>query len=172
MGNAATELDITIQYCMALPRHILQSAAFPRVTHARGSHDYGQSQEGNTEQWSSLGLTSLLYWALGLLPFKDDFWSEADQPGNHWRSSEADAELQTVRLSWRGRLRAGVGSGLALVCMRARWSLHSPRGLWGRLTSWNTRTRLVSCGPVEPTASFSNRCQSTCSPPRSPRALC
>ena len=76
---------------MALPRHILQSAAYPRVTHvrteehamhvaalplemhplqARASHDYGQSRADDTEQWSPIGLTAILYWSLGLLPFK------------------------------------------------------------------------------------------------------
>ena len=44
MADAAETQNVTVQYCMALPRHILQSAAYPRVTHARASHDYGQSQ--------------------------------------------------------------------------------------------------------------------------------
>jgi hypothetical protein len=96
MSAAAESTNVTIQYCMALPRHILQSAAFPRVTHARASHDYGQSRSDDTEQWSPIGLTSLLYWSIGLLPFKDDFWSEIDQPGNHWNAKEADPELQTL----------------------------------------------------------------------------
>ena len=50
-------------------------------------------------QWSSIGLTANLYWALGVVPFKDDFWSEETQPGNRWGTNtakEADAELQTV----------------------------------------------------------------------------
>lgn len=86
---------------MALPRHILQSATFPRVTHARATHDYGHSQtagkaDDNTEQWASLGVTGLLYWALGLIPFKDDFWSELSEPGNAYKSTEADPELQTL----------------------------------------------------------------------------
>lgn len=42
----------------------------------RASHDYGQSQTQNTQQWSELGLSAMLYWAIGLIPFKDDFWSE------------------------------------------------------------------------------------------------
>ena len=99
MAEAAEAENITLQYCMALPRHILQSASHPRVTHARASHDYGQSRSDDTEQWSSIGLTSILYWALGLVPFKDDFWSETTQPGNHWgtvAAREADPELQAV----------------------------------------------------------------------------
>jgi len=102
MAAAAESTNVTVQYCMALPRHILQSAAFPRVTHARASHDYGQSRPDDTEQWSPIGLTSLMYWALGLLPFKDDFWSETQQPGNHWQAEEADPELQTLVSSLTG----------------------------------------------------------------------
>lgn len=96
MAEAAEQTNITVQYCMALPRMILQSASFPRVTHARASHDYGQSRATDTQQWSSIGLTSLLYWSLGVIPFKDDFWSETVEPGNTWKSTEADPELQTL----------------------------------------------------------------------------
>ena len=83
----------------------VQSASFPRVTQARASHDYGHSglkkgatnkNNGGSEQWSAIGMTSMLYWSLGLLPFKDDFWDTMDQPGNHWAASEADPELQTL----------------------------------------------------------------------------
>ena len=35
MSHGAQATNVTLQYCMALPRHILQSASFPRVTHAR-----------------------------------------------------------------------------------------------------------------------------------------
>jgi hypothetical protein len=96
MASAANSTNVTLQYCMALPRHILQTASFPRVTQARASHDYGQSRSDDTEQWSSIGLTSLFYWSIGLLPFKDDFWSETDEPGNHWGGTEVDPELQTL----------------------------------------------------------------------------
>jgi len=37
-----------------------------------------------------------MYWSIGLLPFKDDFWSESDNYANPWNSREADPELQTV----------------------------------------------------------------------------
>ena len=44
-----------------------------------------------------MGLTSMLYWSLGMLPFKDAFWTETDEPGNEWApASEADPELETV----------------------------------------------------------------------------
>jgi hypothetical protein len=96
MASAAEQTNITVQYCMALPRHILQSASFPRVSHARATHDYGQSKKGNSEQWSKLGVTSILYWSIGLIPFKDDFWSEMVEPGNEWGTNETDPELETI----------------------------------------------------------------------------
>ena len=50
MSDGAEQVNVTLQYCMALPRHMLQSASFPRVTHARASHDYGQSRSDDSEQ--------------------------------------------------------------------------------------------------------------------------
>jgi len=35
MGAGASECDITIQYCMALPRHMLQSVEIQSVTQVR-----------------------------------------------------------------------------------------------------------------------------------------
>ena len=32
MGRGAANTDVTIQYCMALPRHMLQSVEIPVVT--------------------------------------------------------------------------------------------------------------------------------------------
>lgn len=31
----------------------------------------------------------MLFWALGVVPFKDDFWSQEVQPGNHWGTTTA-----------------------------------------------------------------------------------
>lgn len=40
MGTAAARNDLTIQYCMSWPRHIMQSVEIPAVTNARASYDY------------------------------------------------------------------------------------------------------------------------------------
>ena len=66
MGRAAEDNDITIQYCMAWPRHYLQSVLIDSVTQIRVSDDY---QPGNT-QWR-IGDTTILAEALGLAAFKD-----------------------------------------------------------------------------------------------------
>ena len=114
MAVAAERRNVTVQYCMALPRHVLQSASFARVTQARASHDYGQSRSDDTEQWSAIGLTSLLFWSIGLLPFKDTFWSSMFESGNHWGADEADPELQTlVSALTAGPI--GPGDGIGLV---------------------------------------------------------
>eukprot|EP00516_Mucochytrium_quahogii_P002198 CAMPEP_0203752530 /NCGR_PEP_ID=MMETSP0098-20131031/6439_1 /ASSEMBLY_ACC=CAM_ASM_000208 /TAXON_ID=96639 /ORGANISM=" , Strain NY0313808BC1" /LENGTH=749 /DNA_ID=CAMNT_0050642739 /DNA_START=515 /DNA_END=2764 /DNA_ORIENTATION=- len=73
MGQAAEMLNIRIQYCMSLPRHVLQTLEIPAVTQIRGSRDY---QPGNTN-WRGVGITSIFTDALGLATSKDNFWSNA-----------------------------------------------------------------------------------------------
>lgn len=40
MGDAAAELNVTIQYCLVEPAMVLASAAIPAVTNIRASGDY------------------------------------------------------------------------------------------------------------------------------------
>ncbi|KAA0148739.1 hypothetical protein FNF29_06521 [Cafeteria roenbergensis] len=70
MGRGAEAAEITIQYCMPYPRHVLQSVEVPAVTQSRASDDYSPQND----QWS-IGVSSLLYHALGLAPWKDDTWT-------------------------------------------------------------------------------------------------
>jgi len=78
MNNAALKLDLTIQLCMPLPLHVLQSSLMDSVTHIRASGDY-QRLENN--QWQ-LGTSSMLIKSLGVFPYKDTFWSNtATQTG-------------------------------------------------------------------------------------------
>ncbi|MBV9850127.1 MAG: hypothetical protein JO250_10680 [Armatimonadetes bacterium] len=93
MGRAASENGLTIQYCMPLPADVLQSSEIPAVTQTRVSGDY---HPGNG-QWR-IGATSLLAWALGLAPFKDTFWTTADEPGSPYgpKAREPNAELETL----------------------------------------------------------------------------
>ena len=53
MGNGAAKYNVTIQYCMALSRHILQSLEIPQVTYARASTDYDNSLENGIALLSS-----------------------------------------------------------------------------------------------------------------------
>lgn len=68
MGKGAMQNNLPIQYCMPLAKHLLQTVEIPHVTQARASDDY---HPGN-EQWN-IGLSSIIYHALDLRPFKDNF---------------------------------------------------------------------------------------------------
>ncbi|XP_062503496.1 uncharacterized protein LOC134180364 [Corticium candelabrum] len=92
MGQAAQKYGLTIQYCMPYPRHLLQSLEVPAVTQTRASNDY---TAGNT-QWR-IGDTSILNHAVGLAPFKDNFFTNSTQPaGCHSTHQEPYPLLQAV----------------------------------------------------------------------------
>ena len=69
MNEGALKNGLTIQYCMAYARHLMQSLEAPAVTQARASDDY---KPGN-KQWA-VGAQNVLFDALGLVPSKDSFW--------------------------------------------------------------------------------------------------
>eukprot|EP00662_Eupelagonemidae_sp_cell21_P018224 gene18224-56905_t len=50
MSAAAESENVTIQYCMSLPRHILQSASFPRVTQA---HPFWSEVDEGGNPWGA-----------------------------------------------------------------------------------------------------------------------
>lgn len=91
MGNAASQLDLTIQYCMPLPQIMLLSTEISAVTQMRVSDDYLHG----TNQWN-IGKTSMIAWALGVAPFKDNFWSASVQPGNTYGAVEENPRLETI----------------------------------------------------------------------------
>jgi len=70
MAVGAAAAGVTIQYCMPYPHDVLKAAWLPTVTNIRATPDYFYT---NT-QWA-IGGTALLYDALGVLPFKDGFYS-------------------------------------------------------------------------------------------------
>merc|ERR1711933_319723 len=78
MGKAASNNHVNIQYCMALPRHALQSVEIPAVTQLRASNDYGPTDR--YWQWR-VGRSSILIDAIGLAPSKDGIYTTTKQPG-------------------------------------------------------------------------------------------
>jgi len=96
MDMAARKVGVTIQLCMPLPSHILQSVAMDSVTQIRASGDY-QRQIYDKNQWA-VGYTSMLIHAVGSFPFKDCFWSNnATQPGCVAKiCNEPNALLETL----------------------------------------------------------------------------
>ncbi|KAL4218854.1 hypothetical protein ACF0H5_021442 [Mactra antiquata] len=91
MAEAASESGIYIQYCMANPRHTMQSLLYPAVTQIRVSNDYNPGGD----QWK-IGISSILASALGLAPYKDTFWTTEKQPGNIYNRTEPNWKLNAV----------------------------------------------------------------------------
>jgi hypothetical protein len=74
MADAARARGLTLQYCMALPRHFLQGARYPNLTSIRVSPDRFERS-----RWDWFLYTSRLASALGIWPFSDVLMSgEAD----------------------------------------------------------------------------------------------
>jgi len=73
LGNMAASMaarGINIQYCMAYPRHFLQSTAYGNVTNIRTSND-----RFGADRWTQYFYSNRLASSLGLWPFSDVFMS-------------------------------------------------------------------------------------------------
>ena len=71
MAQALQEQKLTIQYCMPLPRHYLQSTRYDNVTTIRASHDrFGR------DKWDAFLYGSRLAGSLGMRPWSDVFMSD------------------------------------------------------------------------------------------------
>ena len=116
MGAAAEQVGINIQYCMSLPRHILQALEIPRVTHARASDDYAVHLRDPKKSTWNIGVTSLFADAVGIAPFKDVLWSTQYQPGAPYGSSQQeilpDREILIATLSTGP---VGPGDGIQFI---------------------------------------------------------
>ena len=105
MAAAMAQDNLTIQYCMASPRHLLQSSKYNNATTARVSYD------GFTPaRWTPFLYTSRLAASVGIWPFSDVF-----------RSSESDNLLLAT-------LSAGpIGIGDPIGGLNAQNLLHAVR---------------------------------------------
>lgn len=72
--QAAAARGITQQLCMAEAAHLLASLDNPSVTTMRTSVDYKPNISKET-YWPQFHTVAMLAWALGVWPFKDNFWS-------------------------------------------------------------------------------------------------
>lgn len=70
MAGGALKSGRTVQYCMPYPYDLLHAVAEPAVTNARATGDYFHA----ADQWN-VANTALFYWPIGVLPFKDGFYS-------------------------------------------------------------------------------------------------
>jgi hypothetical protein len=84
MNDAAYSHGVSIQYCMDLPSYALASMEFGAVTNARASDDnfpWGEDGAPRHYRWK-IAYGALLYNAMGLQPFMDVIWTQAEQPHN------------------------------------------------------------------------------------------
>jgi hypothetical protein len=70
MASAAAQRGMTLQYCMPLPRHLLQTVEYGNVTTTRVSDD-----RFDRNRWDAFLYTSRLASALGVWPWADVFMS-------------------------------------------------------------------------------------------------
>ena len=89
MARATSENGLTMQYCMALPRHYLQTSKYDNITNMRTSND-----RFNRSKWDAFLYASRLAGALGVWPWSDVFMS---------------SELQNLLLSTLSAGPVGVG---------------------------------------------------------------
>lgn len=80
MDDAALSLDVTLQFCMPQAYHLLQSTTIHSVTNARATGDNTR----NYPSIDSMGLNTLLFYALGVFASRDNVWTsnaDVEQPG-------------------------------------------------------------------------------------------
>ena len=124
LGSGAAAAGVSVQLCMAYPRHALQSLEMPTATQIRASDDHVPGRGGgNTQVQWKMGYSSMLASALGLAPFKDNYWSSAQQPGSSCGSnaSEVTPSLHNAASTYSaGPVSPGDGVGLSDVAQILR----------------------------------------------------
>ncbi len=103
MGTAAAKHNLTVQYCMSFPRHVMMALTLPAVSQARASNDYQPgSLNVNYDQWE-VGASSLWMSAIGVSPSKDSYWTMSTPqytphytPHQHINTTETRNRLESV----------------------------------------------------------------------------
>lgn len=111
LHGAAAGRGLTMQLCMAGPAHLLDALQRPAVTTIRTSIDYaaGLSKES---YWPQFHIVNLVAWAVGLLPFKDNF--HASEP--HGRAEALISTLSAGMVGPGDRIGAADPDLLAATC--------------------------------------------------------
>jgi hypothetical protein len=81
MAKALQEKNFTMQYCMQLPRNIMESTENPIVVSVQGSWDHHvptAEQDDDPYVWKHLIFTSAFYGAVGIWPSRDNIQTTAD----------------------------------------------------------------------------------------------
>ena len=92
LAEGAKQAGIKIIYCMPLNPEILETVENTQVRYIRISDDYST----NINQWN-IGRASVVTWALGVIPFKDTFWTTSVQPESRYGNfTEPNIELNAL----------------------------------------------------------------------------
>jgi hypothetical protein len=78
INDTASAAGLTVQLCMAGPAHFLSALRMPAVTTIRPSIDY-HAFLPKVLYWPQFHEVAMLAWAVGVLPFKDNFQSGPTQ---------------------------------------------------------------------------------------------
>jgi len=81
MAKALQEKNFTMQYCMQLPRNIMESTENPIVVSVQGSWDHHiptPEHDDDPYVWKHLIFTSAFYGAVGIWPSRDNIQTTAD----------------------------------------------------------------------------------------------
>jgi len=78
INDAAADQGLTLQLCMAGPAHFMDSVRMPSATTIRTSIDYIPNMP-ETMFWPQFHTVNMIAWAVGLLPFKDNFQTTPHQ---------------------------------------------------------------------------------------------
>ena len=113
MADGAAASGRSVQYCMPYVHDILAASAHKAVTNARATIDYHCDQPAN-HQWA-IGQTAMLYWAIGLLPFKDGFYSSnRAQTGGQQPKPESHPDREALMATLSGAM-VGPMDGIGLL---------------------------------------------------------
>jgi hypothetical protein len=84
MATSAARHSIYIMYCMAFAPVLLNSVKFEAAEATRASADYivGHRNAGSTNGQWAIGPDAMFHWAIGLLPYKDTFYSNTTEHSN------------------------------------------------------------------------------------------
>ncbi|CAF1248998.1 unnamed protein product [Rotaria sordida] len=92
LAEGAKQAGIKLIYCMPLNPDIMETLENTQVHYMRISDDYSV----NINQWN-IGRVSMITWAIGVIPFKDTFWTTSIQPQSPYGNfTEPNVQLNAL----------------------------------------------------------------------------
>ncbi|CAF2793504.1 unnamed protein product [Rotaria sp. Silwood2] len=92
LAEGSKQAGIKLIYCMPLIPDIIETLENTQVHYMRVSDDYSE----NINQWN-IGRVSMITWAIGIIPFKDTFWTTSIQPQSPYGNfTEPNVQLNAL----------------------------------------------------------------------------